>query len=170
MPIFEGTGNLPQQTFQQWNDPQGNKLIALNRDGTINAVGVTFPGPVAGTQVTLTGTAVPAIQASMQFVNTNVGHAITSTAVLTTLYAVSLYLDALGDGGPSDKLSVSLTWTQPSTSVVHTITILLDGNTDNVQMETYPILAKAGTPITLTATFTANPFHYDISARLVEMP
>ena len=44
MAIREGAGNVPQQAFQQWNDPQGNKLIALNRDGTIDCAGVNTGG------------------------------------------------------------------------------------------------------------------------------
>ena len=39
MIIQEGAGNIPRQSFVQWNDPQGNKLIAINRDGTIFANG-----------------------------------------------------------------------------------------------------------------------------------
>jgi hypothetical protein len=113
---------------------------------------------------------VPIIQDSMQFVNTNEPHAIMQTASLTALYAVSIYLDALGDGGLSDTLVTSLTWTQPSTNVVHLIQLVLAGNTDNVQLETYPILAKANTPITLSAVFNGAPFHYDVAARLVQMP
>lgn len=112
----------------------------------------------------------PVIQSSMQFVNTNEPHSISQTAAETTMYAVSIYMDALGDGGPSDTVVVSLTWTQPSTNVVHTVDLVLPGDVDNVQMETYPILAKAGTPITLSSSFTGAPFHYDISARLVQMP
>jgi hypothetical protein len=42
MSIQAGGGNIPQQTFEQFNDPNGNKLIALNRDGTILTQGVTF--------------------------------------------------------------------------------------------------------------------------------
>jgi len=40
MAFLEGAGNVPQQAFQQWNDPHGNKLIALNRDGTIDCLGL----------------------------------------------------------------------------------------------------------------------------------
>jgi len=46
MAFLEGAGNVPQQAFVQYNDPQGNKLIALNRDGTIFASGVIL-GSVA---------------------------------------------------------------------------------------------------------------------------
>ena len=42
-PIQEGAGNVPQQAFVQWNDPQGSKLAAVNRDGTIFSQGLRFP-------------------------------------------------------------------------------------------------------------------------------
>jgi hypothetical protein len=42
-PIQEGSGNVPQQAFVQWNDPQGNKLAAINRDGTLFSQGFIFP-------------------------------------------------------------------------------------------------------------------------------
>jgi hypothetical protein len=42
MAIQAGGGNIPQQTFAQFNDPNGTKLIALNRDGTILTQGINF--------------------------------------------------------------------------------------------------------------------------------
>lgn len=113
---------------------------------------------------------VPIIQDSIQFVNTNEPHSASITAVATELYAVSLYLDSLGDGVPSDLLTATLSWTQPSTNIIHTVELSLAGDTDNVQMETYPILTKAGTAITLSTVFSNNPFHYDVAVRLVQMP
>jgi hypothetical protein len=40
--ITEGTDNVPQQAFVQWNDPHGSKLVAINRDGTIFTQGLNF--------------------------------------------------------------------------------------------------------------------------------
>ena len=40
--LKEGTTNVPQQAFEQWNDPYGTKLIAINRDGSILCQGITF--------------------------------------------------------------------------------------------------------------------------------
>jgi hypothetical protein len=48
-PLKEGTTNVPQQAFQQYNDPYGNKLLALNRDGSIFVQEVNFPD---GTSIT----------------------------------------------------------------------------------------------------------------------
>jgi len=42
-PLLEGAGNIPQQSFVQWNDPHGNKLISINRDGTISCLGLNVP-------------------------------------------------------------------------------------------------------------------------------
>jgi hypothetical protein len=42
-PIQEGSRNVPPQAFQQWNDPQGTKLVAIHRDGSVFTVGgITF--------------------------------------------------------------------------------------------------------------------------------
>jgi len=44
MVFREGLGPPPpQQAFVRWNDPIGNPLIALNRDGTISSYGIMFP-------------------------------------------------------------------------------------------------------------------------------
>ena len=44
-PIYEGTQNVPQQTFVKWNDPIGNPLCSINRDGTMTATGFIYaPG------------------------------------------------------------------------------------------------------------------------------
>ena len=40
--ILLGAGNVPQQTFLQFNDPQGNKLVALQRDGSVFAQAINF--------------------------------------------------------------------------------------------------------------------------------
>ena len=46
-PLLEGAGNIPQQAFAQWNDPHGNKLISINRDGTISCLGLNGGAAVA---------------------------------------------------------------------------------------------------------------------------
>ena len=64
MSILEGAGNIPQQAFQQWNDPQGNKLIALNRDGTISCQGIILPSnisPASGVNYSLTTGSIAAL-------------------------------------------------------------------------------------------------------------
>src|ERR1700677_3241963 len=40
--IFLGAGRLPNppQAFVQWNDPQGNRLVSINRDGSVSAAGI----------------------------------------------------------------------------------------------------------------------------------
>jgi hypothetical protein len=35
--LFEG------KAFESWNDPYGNRLISINRDGTISVQGLVFP-------------------------------------------------------------------------------------------------------------------------------
>lgn len=70
--IQEGSGNIPPQAFSQWNDPQGTKLISLNRDGSVYAFGgITFSDGT--TQVTAGGSGTPAAPTkSVQFNNAGV--------------------------------------------------------------------------------------------------
>jgi len=39
-PLLSGTNNVPQQSFVRWNDPYGNELAAVNRDGTLYSQGI----------------------------------------------------------------------------------------------------------------------------------
>jgi len=41
-PIKEGAGNVPPQALVKWNDPDGNPLVSINRDGTVTTQGVTY--------------------------------------------------------------------------------------------------------------------------------
>ena len=85
--ILEGTGNVPPQAFVKWNDPIGNPLVSINRDGTITTQGITFSNGTE--QTTAVNTAViPTVQASLQAINTTIAHTISISAPLTTLYTV----------------------------------------------------------------------------------
>jgi hypothetical protein len=50
-PIQEGSGNVPQQAFVQWNDPKGTKLAAVNRDGSVFSTGYSTPTNPNGTSL-----------------------------------------------------------------------------------------------------------------------
>lgn len=43
-----GTKDIPQQTFVKWNDPDGNLLAAINRDGTMTGQGFIYPAGASG--------------------------------------------------------------------------------------------------------------------------
>lgn len=110
------------------------------------------------------------IQAKLQVTDATVGQTLTNTATATTLYAVSLYLSTKGTG-PAGGIVATLTWTDPDPTVgVQSVSITLPGNAVGVVVETYPILALAGTAITLSTAYASTAFPYSMSARLVAMP
>jgi hypothetical protein len=113
---------------------------------------------------------VPIVQASAQVINTVVPTTLSITAAKTTLYTVSIYMKALGTGGAGTTYTKTLTYTAADGSGVQTITLILPLNTPNVVMETYPVLALAGTPVSTTGVFSGVPSPYTLSERIVEMP
>ena len=79
-PLLEGAGNVPQQSFVQWNDPHGNKLIALNRDGTIDCLGVNTGGEGAPIPVNNEYAVTHGLSGAMQTVR--VPYLLTSTDII----------------------------------------------------------------------------------------
>ena len=117
------------------------------------------------------GTGVPIVQAALTAVSTTVPHTITETAALTTLYAISLFMQALGTGGAGDTITVTINYVSPASPTPLTITILMHLDSANVVMETYPLLVAAGTTISMSSAYGgayADP--YTLSCKLVEMP
>jgi hypothetical protein len=117
------------------------------------------------------GNGVLVVQSAVIAVGTTVPHTISETADKTTLYAISLFLQALGTGGAGDTVTVTINYASPAGSTPLTITILMHLDSANVVMETYPLLVQAGTTITLASAYGgayADP--YTIAAKLVEMP
>jgi hypothetical protein len=96
--------------------------------------------------------------------------ALSITATKTTLYTVSIYMKALGTGGAGTTYTKTLTYTAADGSGVQTITLILPLDTPNVVMETYPILALAGTSVSTVGVFSGTPSPYTLSERIVEMP
>jgi hypothetical protein len=113
---------------------------------------------------------VPVVQASLQVVNTTLPQTVTITAAKTTLYTVSIYMKALGTGGAGTTYTKTLTYTAADGSGVQHITLILPLDSSNVVMETYPILALAGTPVSTTGVFSGTPAPYTLSERIVQMP
>ena len=114
---------------------------------------------------------VPVVQSELTAVNTTVPHSITETALETTLYAISLFMQSLGTGGAGDTLTVTINYISPAGPTPLTISILLHLDQVSVVMETYPLLVSAGTSITMSSAYGgayADP--YTISCKLVEMP
>jgi len=113
---------------------------------------------------------VPVVQASLQVINTTLPQTVSITAAKTTLYTVSIYMKALGTGGAGTTYTKTLTYTAADGSGVQHITLILPLDSSNVVMETYPILALAGTPVSTTGVFSGAPSPYTLSERIVQMP
>jgi hypothetical protein len=116
------------------------------------------------------GLGVPIIQATAQVVNSLTPTTLSITAPKTTLYAVSIYMKALGTGGAGTTYTKTLTYTAADGSGAQYITLALPLDSSNVVMETYPILALAGTPVSTTGVFSGAPAPYTLSERIVQMP
>jgi hypothetical protein len=117
---------------------------------------------------------IPAVTASVQAVNTTTvqGVSITAPSGVPTMYAVSLYLKAIGTASAGHKYTETLTYTAADGSGTQTITLVLPLDSPNVVMETYPLLIQEGTSLVITGTYgggaTDDP--YTISMRIVSMP
>ena len=173
MPIKEGLGT-PQQTFNQWNDPNGTKLVAINRDGTIYCGGVNL---AAGTGITFSdgtqimATAVPVIQATVSGVNITADSAVSITAPTQVMYATSLYMETTGLFAAGHTVVANLIWTSPVGTHQQAVTLHLDGGI-SVVVETFPLMAAAGSTLSMTFTYGGGAVNdpYTYSLRLVEMP
>lgn len=186
MIIQEGAGNIPQQSFVQWNDPQGNKLIAINRDGTIFANGgllvppITMPPPSGTPLEVISANTVPIVHGAVSLMSQ------TSTLKLegeaedeSVLHLMSFYVDSHLDGGgnPGDNtLSVYLTWTDPSGGPINTIVGVVDGVDPNHRFLylTLPILPFAGSSIDINTVYAGatnnKHFTYDIAVCKMHLP
>jgi hypothetical protein len=171
MPIQEGAGT-PQQAFTQWNDPQGTKLIALNRDGTIDAQGITFPdGTTISTTTSVLGAlVVPVISERLQALNVTTPQSVSLTVTFTQMVAISMYLSSAGTGAAGHEVIVTVDYTCELGPEVISIALPLDNRT--IIMETYPLLCLAGTTITLSTAYAGGATNdpYNIDVRLVQMP
>ena len=171
MAIQEGSGNVPPQSFERWNDPRGTLLASINRDGTITTTGVYF---LDGTEQTTAVNTVnnPVVQAKLDVFDTTTTHSLSFTATVTTMYTVSIYMESEGDGLSTDTVVGTLTFSEDGSLDTHTITCTLHGGVgvENIVLETYPVLCEAGTVITFSTAFGAGVMTHDLSVRLVQMP
>jgi len=166
--IQEGAGNVPQQAFVQWNDPQGNRLISLNRDGSIFCQGVGF---VSGGAL-LVGP-IPIVQQSEDIVAGTAFTTLSFTLPLTTLYQITLYYGPSGSSG-SGSWSPTVDWTDPSGNNLTLGSPYLGaaaaGDPNNLQSYSIPFFVKGGTALVLSGAYTGAVFPMNISVRVVAMP
>jgi len=183
MAILEGTHNVPQQAFVQWNDPQGNKLVSINRDGTISSQGgliIPASGAAPGTTEMLSATTVPIVHGAVALLNQNQPLIINGESEDESLmHLINIYMDSHLDGGgmPGDNtLRVYLTWTDPSGKTTNIILGVLDGVDSNSEYisTTIAILPTINSPIIVTTVYDGvahnKNFTYDISVCKMHLP
>jgi hypothetical protein len=167
--------NAKKEAFRRGFDPiptLGAPFDLSSNGGLVSSNGSIIITP-SGLNVNLaTGTVIPIIQARLDVVDSIITHSITTRAQGDQLFAVSIFLESEGDGLISDKLIGTLTFGDASSpDEQHTIQCFLFGGPgENVVMETYPVLVEGGSDITFSTAFVSNPFTYDLSVRMVQMP
>jgi hypothetical protein len=149
------TPNL-QLSTENMSSQSANNFVALD---------TLFPSGV-----TPSTSAVPVIQTRLQVIDTSVPQSLSFNVTSTELFALSIYMKALGTGAPGTTYTKTVTYTAADGSGAQTITLILPLNTSNVVMETYPLLALAGTTITTVGVFSGAPSPITISERIVQMP
>jgi len=164
-----GAGSAGAQAIPQPGSTTSNLGLSLcvppDSQANFQALDAVFANFVPGSSLAL-----PVVQTSAQVINTVTPTALSITATKTTLYTVSIYMKALGTGGAGTTYTKTLTYTAADGSGVQTITLILPLDTPNVVMETYPILALAGTSVSTVGVFSGTPSPYTLSERIVEMP
>jgi hypothetical protein len=155
--------------------PQQNNLPVPNEAAlAYDFVGNTLWGssPDTGEWIALGGGASggPVISARLQQTNATVPTSVTASASNTAMYAISISLESTGTAASGHLVVATLTWTSPLNT--HTITLTLPLDSEQVVMETYPILALANTTVSFTTSYAggATDDPYTVSARLVQMP
>ena len=122
--------------------------------------------------------AIPLIQGQLDVSNVNTPQSLSFVAPVSTLYEISGYLASRGDGAGSDSVGINFTWTDGRglgtqggqlENVVGNVTTAFQYPA-GIDQFTLPVFAKAGTTVTVFTTQAGNPFHYDFSARVVQMP
>lgn len=108
---------------------------------------------------------VPVKAAAEQVINSNVVTSLSfQVPAVTTFYEVPIYLNSRGDGAVGSSVTAILTWIGPSGDT-HTATLLVGGTVAGVaQLEVFPILALAGSTVSIVSSFATTPFHYDLAA------
>lgn|ERR1019366_2053551 len=113
---------------------------------------------------------IPVISQRMQYLNTTAPESISLTSSVTQLYAVSLYMSSPGTGAAGHLVVCTISYI--SEIGPQTITVDMPMDSNNVVMETYPLMALGGTTITLSTAYAGGATNdaYNISARIVQMP
>jgi hypothetical protein len=131
--------------------PGDDNILSMNCDGLLNP------------------TSVPVIQNSLLAIDTNIPQSVSNENTVTSLYQIGIYMESRGDGAGGSTCVATISWSAPA-GTPRTITLTLDGSSDNTQQENYVILALAGSTITVSTAFSSTNFHYDIAAAIALLP
>jgi hypothetical protein len=112
----------------------------------------------------------PTVDAALQVVNSIVPQTLSITTTPNTLYNVSIYMKALGTGAPGTTFTNTISYFAADGSGLQQITLILPLNSPNVVMETYPLFALSGTPISTVGVFTGAPSPYTLAETIVKTP
>jgi hypothetical protein len=157
------TYNITRETvIGRYNNPTDQDIFQIVGPGDDNILAMDYLG-------LLHPSSVPIVQNSLLAIDTNVPQSVTNNNIETSLYQVALYLESRGDGGGGTTCVATIVWSSPA-GAPRTITLTLDGDTDNVQQENYVILALQGSNITVSTAFSGASFHYDIAIAIALLP
>lgn len=119
------------------------------------------------------GATVPVISARLQAAGTTAPQSVSLFVPTTQLIAVSLFMQCSANAGAAGHTVVcTITGFSPLGAETITIDLLLDQSSNQIVMETYPLLVEGGTTLTLSTAYAGGATNdpYTISARLVQMP
>jgi hypothetical protein len=116
-------------------------------------------------------TALPIIQASLDGTFTS-PQTLSITAPLTVLYALSINMKSAGMAAAGHTYIKTVTYTSADGTGVQTINLVLHLDESEVVMETYPLFALGGTPISSVGTYGGGAVNdaFSLSERIVQMP
>jgi hypothetical protein len=113
---------------------------------------------------------VPAIQASLLRVHTNIPVSVSNPVLIgPTMYNVAIYMESYADGADDATLVASINWINVQGNS-QDLTLTLLGPTDNIQQENLVILAAQGTDLVVSTAFSGAPFYYDICCNILILP
>jgi hypothetical protein len=114
-------------------------------------------------------TFIPIVQNSLLAINTNAPQSVSNQVIATSLFNIALFMESYGNGQSGTTCTAIISWTNAQGNT-KTVSLVLVGNTDNIQQENYAFLAKAGSTITVSTSFSGAPFNYDIAAAIAILP
>ena len=153
--FFPGVKGESQDYLQIGRESDGTIVGWIDENG--------FP------QGSLVPAGILAVQSSLLAIDTNLPQEVVNNNILTSLYNIAINMESRGDGIPGSTIIANISWT-PVQGGTKQVTLVLDGDEDNIQQENYVMLALAGTTITVSTAFSGTSFHYDFACSVILLP